>query len=63
MSEVLNKSSYDFYYSFIYFLSIANSYNSYAKININACHSHKTIYAWGLTDVIIPNLSFSLIGP
>ena len=62
MSETLNKSDYD--YSFIYFLSTANSYNSYAKININACRIYKTVYTWGLTGVIIiPNLSLSAIGP
>ena len=58
-SEILNKSNYDFYYSFTYSLSIANSYNRYANLTL----IQQTGYTQGLTGIIIPNLSFQPVHP
>lgn len=57
MLEVVNISNYDYY--FIYFLSMANNYNSYIKIYIN------TLMIVIVTCLFIDRvlmMSFSLIG-
>lgn len=51
MLEALNKNKFDYYYSVIYFLTIANSCNSYIKMNINVLMI--VIVTWQFTDQVL----------